>query len=287
MKPLFIVVDGPDGSGKTTIIKHLENLFQKHNLNVVISKPLGGNAFTQAIRDKIVNNKSHVSEELEALCMAASLVDTINNIVKLNLNDGNTVILDRFTASFEAYQVFGKGTELAENLYDQLFIDDTVTVTPDIYFYCDVDIEIANKRIQLRGDSTHFDLADKLYKERVLKGYRKHFSTCDTKITKVKLDCNDILPEVLNGVSYIFNKFILPTQTTKVIDSTLSITLKVELCKTISNGDYTDFTVGISTQLTRLNDNLNLHNDDASIKIAKDIRERMGELIDWLNRLDK
>ena len=279
MKPLFIVVDGPDGFGKTNIIKHLENLFQEHNLNVVVSKPLGGTAFTQAIRNKVVNNNSPVSEELEVLCMAASLVDTINSIVKPNLNVGNTVILDRFTASFEAYQVYGKGTELAKNLYDQLFTDDTVAVTPDIYFYCDVDIEIANERIRLRGDSTHFNLADKLYKELVLKGYRKHFSTCDTKITKVKLDCNDILPEVLNGVSYIFNKFILPTQTTKVID-------KVDLCKTISNGDYTNFTVGISTQLNILNDNLNLHNHTDANKIAWDIRERMSGLINWLGKLD-
>ena len=206
-EPNYIVVEGIDGSSKTTIINHIVDLFNKANKPIISTKGVGGSTIGLAVRERLLSNQK-VDSTLEVLGMLTANIETIVDIVEPNLAKGITVISDRSIASLLAYQDWGREIDVTAPLIHILTGTTVFTkLNPDLYIYCDVDIDVAEQRTKGRGDENHYDIETRAFKERVKKGYKHVFNSgfCDNSI---RLNTNVPLEEVLANVTELMQEYL-------------------------------------------------------------------------------
>ena len=109
MKGKFITLEGPDGSGKSTILKLLEKHFINENILHIITREPGGTKIGEDIREIILSNDNHnMGAETEALLYAAARGQHVHERIKPSLKEGKHVLCDRFLLSSLAYQGVGR-----------------------------------------------------------------------------------------------------------------------------------------------------------------------------------
>ena len=157
MKGKFIVIEGIDGSGKTTQINKLSkwlietNLIPQNNQLVVTREP-GGTKLGQSIRSLLLDNSIEKSPDsiTELLLYAADRAQHVNEIIRPSLNKGDWVISDRFCGSTLAYQGYGRKLDI--KLIKDLETIATQGISPDITFLLDIPVEESIKRRISRSD---------------------------------------------------------------------------------------------------------------------------------------
>jgi dTMP kinase len=112
-KGLFITFEGPDGSGKSTIIKLVLEKIQHDfsQIKSVITREPGGtnNKIAEDIRNILLNkNTYHIDYHAEALLFAASRSQHIHDFIAPNLDLGAIVLCDRYVHSSLVYQGCGR-----------------------------------------------------------------------------------------------------------------------------------------------------------------------------------
>lgn len=147
MSGLFISVEGPDGSGKTTLVKELS-----HQLKDILTVPLvvtrepGGSNIAEKIREVIIDPNNHeMDARTEALLFAASRRQHVTEKIRPALTVGKVVLCDRFVDSSIAYQGAGRRIGVAEVTKINQFA--TENLSPDLTIYLDVDAQIGLNRI--------------------------------------------------------------------------------------------------------------------------------------------
>lgn len=117
----FIVIDGPDGAGKSTQIDLLAQALQAHDVSVVTTRDPGGTAIGDQIREILLNPKNReMSVACEVLLYMASRVQLYDQLIAPALQSGRCVLCDRWLSSTLAYQAAaGKiGTEVVTRIAD-------------------------------------------------------------------------------------------------------------------------------------------------------------------------
>ena len=105
MKGLFIVMDGPDGSGKTTQINLLEQYLKEAGYECLITREPGGTVIGEEVRELILNPEyKEMSPVTEMLLYAASRAQLVHEVIGPALEAGRIVISDRFVDSSIVYQ---------------------------------------------------------------------------------------------------------------------------------------------------------------------------------------
>jgi dTMP kinase len=114
----FIVFDGGNGAGKSTIIGLLANELRENGQRVLTTREPGGTPFAESIRELLLTVTDRDSEELlatsEVLLLLAARVQHVNLRIKPALAEGATVLCDRFTPSTIAFQCYGRGYPLEQ-----------------------------------------------------------------------------------------------------------------------------------------------------------------------------
>ena len=159
MQGKLVVVEGLDGSGKSTAISFIQNFLEQKRLKVVCTREPGGTKVAEDIRSIILNNykDESIHYNTELLLMYASRVQHISNLIKPNLDNGINVVSDRFYWSSMAYQ--GGGRKLGFTKLDSLnqnFIQDC---EPDLIIYLDIDPLIGLQRAKKVGDPDRIEQA--------------------------------------------------------------------------------------------------------------------------------
>lgn len=170
----FITIEGPDGAGKTTLIKGLVSLLKEQlTVPLVLTREPGGEPLAEEIRDIILDpTHTQLDPRAEALLYAASRRQHLMNKVIPALQQGQVVICDRFVDSSVAYQGYGReiGVEgiIAIN---QFAIEDHM---PDLTIYLDLTAEEGIKRIkeQRSNEMNRLDREEIAFHGRVVTGYR-------------------------------------------------------------------------------------------------------------------
>ena len=109
MKGLFISIEGPDGSGKSTQIEYIKKFFAQKNIDIVFTREPGGTAIGERIRDIILdNNFKEMDYMTEAMLYAASRAQHVAQVIRPALLEGKVVVCDRFVDSSIAYQGYGR-----------------------------------------------------------------------------------------------------------------------------------------------------------------------------------
>lgn len=104
----FIVIDGVDGSGKSTQVSRLAQWLTEMGFPAETSREPGGTEAGVKIRDILVSGESRLTPDTEMLLFCADRAEHQEKIISL-LSEGVSVVCDRFISSTWAYQVFGRG----------------------------------------------------------------------------------------------------------------------------------------------------------------------------------
>lgn len=142
-KGKFIVICGVEGSGKGTQINLIKEYF-KGNDNIVFTREPGGTDIAEKIRDIILNE--NIDPLTEAYLFAAARREHIIKKIKPSLEEGKTIICDRFVYSSLVYQ--GLGRNLGINFIDRLNKPVIEGFYPDKIIYLDLEPEIGLERIK-------------------------------------------------------------------------------------------------------------------------------------------
>ena len=170
MKGLFITMEGPDGSGKTTQIIELKDYFERQGYEVVVTREPGGTRISEEIRNIILNKENiEMNSVTEALLYAASRAQHVAEVIKPALDGGKIVLCDRFVDSSVVYQ--GIGRELGIEMVEGLNRAAVMGYMPDITFLFKIPPSIGIERKGTQGEQDRLEREELDFHERVYQGY--------------------------------------------------------------------------------------------------------------------
>jgi len=111
---LFITLEGGEGSGKSTQIRHLAEVLTQTGYRVLQTREPGGTPAAEAIRHILLTPSPHeaITPQAEALLILAARCQHVTHLIRPALRRGTVVLCDRFSDSTLAYQGFGRGLDL-------------------------------------------------------------------------------------------------------------------------------------------------------------------------------
>ncbi|MGO2083338.1 dTMP kinase [Vagococcus sp.] len=188
MSGIFITIEGPDGAGKSTVIKKLaQKISENSSVQVLLTREPGGIDISEAIRDIILSPKNiAMDERTEALLYAAARRQHLVQKVEPALKEGKLVLCDRFVDSSLAYQGAGReiGMEAIWSI-NQFAIEETM---PELTLYLDIDAKIGLERINQGRKFEELDRLDQeglVFHERVRAAYLELLLKYPERIQKV------------------------------------------------------------------------------------------------------
>ncbi len=146
---MFLVLEGGEGVGKTTQWSLLADLLRVHGHNVVQLREPGGTPVGDELRRILLEAKSKLAAETEALLFAASRAQIVRDCIVPALKTNSIVLVDRFLLSTYAYQ--GAGRQLAESSLREINSFATGRVAPDLTFLLSLPTSEALARVGARG----------------------------------------------------------------------------------------------------------------------------------------
>ncbi len=176
-KPPFIVVEGGEGSGKSSLLVALKEMVGD---KIFTTREPGGSPYAEAIRETTLKNplaKGTPAETTLCLMFAARFENTARAIMPA-LESGMPVVADRYDGSSYTYQVWAQ----SKGVLDRLFwaLRERLQVLPDLYIFVDVDPREGLRRAHNRNQSLlgenaydHFDDREVAFHESVREGYMK------------------------------------------------------------------------------------------------------------------
>ena len=169
---LFISMEGPDGSGKSTQIELLKQYFEENGKEVLITREPGGNRISEAIREIILNKDfTEMAPTTEMLLYASARAQLISEVIAPAIEAGKMVISDRFVDSSLVYQGLARGLGV-ENVYEvnKHAIGDYM---PDITFLFDLPAEVGLARKKDQKELDRMELEGVEFHKKVAEGYRE------------------------------------------------------------------------------------------------------------------
>lgn len=197
MKGIFITVEGPEGSGKTTAISTVEKKLIDEGFDVITTREPGGIDIAEKIRSVILDKENiKMDAKCEALLYAAARRQHLVEKVLPALENGCIVLCDRFIDSSLAYQGSGRSLGIDNILKINDFAIDGLLPNKTVFF--DINPEEGLKRIKSNNRNTNrLDDESIVFHEKVYKGYQEICSMFPDRI--VKIDATKSIEEVANS----------------------------------------------------------------------------------------
>lgn len=143
---MFITLEGPEGSGKTTAVETAVKRLTEMGYQIVRTREPGGTPIAEQIRNVILDKANTAMDgRTEALLYAASRRQHLVEKVWPAIKEGKIVICDRYLDSSLAYQGGARGLGVDEILKINLFA--TENTWPDLTLLFDIDPKIGLERI--------------------------------------------------------------------------------------------------------------------------------------------
>jgi dTMP kinase len=170
---MFITLEGPEGSGKTSHIPPLVEYLREKGYVVFPTREPGGTSIGEQVREVIHDLKNvEMHPRTETLLYQAARAQIVEQVVKPRLAEGEIVISDRYYDSTIAYQGYGHQQDLEQ--VRQLVKYATGGLVPDLTILLDVDVEIGLKRRkQNELEWNRMDAHEIAFYQRVRKGYHE------------------------------------------------------------------------------------------------------------------
>lgn len=196
---MFIVFEGLDGSGKSTLIKSFINELKKHNVGHCFTKDPGGTEVGDKIRDLILDKSLEPEGLTELLLYQASRAELVKKVILPCLKDKKWVISDRFYPSTLSFQGYARGIDVAKiNWLNKLVTD---KCKPDYVVWVDTPVEVCQERLMKRDsegeDLNRLDQEKVSFHKKVYEGYKAQ-SLLDKDTQWIVLDGNKSQEELFS-----------------------------------------------------------------------------------------
>ena len=168
---MFITLEGPEGSGKTSQLPTLAGYLRAAGYDVLVTREPGGTAVGDQIREILMNLQNvSIIPRTEILLFLAARAQHVDEVIRPALGAGKVVLCDRFGDSTLAYQGFGHKTDL-ETLQALLEFS-TDGLKPDLTLLVDVPVEMGmTRKHDNSSEWNRLDAYALAFHERVRQGY--------------------------------------------------------------------------------------------------------------------
>jgi dTMP kinase len=140
----FLVLEGPEGAGKSTLARALVARLREAGLDPVAVREPGGTPAAEQVRAALLDRANRFEPQTELLFMVAARAHLVQEVIRPALEAGRIVVADRFALSTEAYQGAGRGMPRAT--IRQVNAVATGGLTPDLVLVLDLPPEVGHAR---------------------------------------------------------------------------------------------------------------------------------------------
>lgn len=199
---MFITLEGPDGSGKSTQVQPLAEFLRGEGYTVFTTREPGGTTISDQVREVLMrlDNRS-MYPRTETLLFCAARAQLVEEVIRPRLQRGEIILCDRYADSTLAYQGYGHGNDLL--VLKQLLDFATCGLWPDLTILFDLDaIAGLNRRKVGGGEWNRLDDYQIAFHQRVREGYldmahkdpqRWAVINADQEIDKVQADLHSLV----------------------------------------------------------------------------------------------
>jgi len=193
-KPLFITIEGGEGSGKTSNSLLLKEYLESKGFKVLLTREPGGTILAEVLRKILLNPKSKLTPLSELFLYEAARAQHMTEIIKPALAKGMAVLCDRFTDATVAYQGFARKLDL--KLIDKLNAAASYGITPALTIYLDIDPKAGLKKAKKLNKESYGKSGDRIemesfeFHKNVRKGYLAQAKKYPKRIKIIKTDKN-------------------------------------------------------------------------------------------------
>ena len=181
---MFITLEGPDGSGKSTQALLLIKFLKKAGHEVLHTREPGGDRVAESIRRLLLSPRNKIVPETELFLYWASRAQHVRQVIDPALARGVIVVCERFNDATIAYQGYGRGVDL--KLIRKMNRIASGGLTPDLTFLLDIEPEKGLKKVlEAKGVKDRFELEKISFHKRVRQGYLKLASQEPRRIKKI------------------------------------------------------------------------------------------------------
>jgi dTMP kinase len=167
---MFITLEGPEGSGKTSHIPQLVEYLREQGYTVFSTREPGGTSIGEQIREVIHDLKNEeMHPRTETLLYQAARAQIVEQVIKPRLQAGEVVISDRYYDSTIAYQGYGHQQDLEQ--VRALVRYATGGLTPDLTILLEVEVEEGLRRKKKDNEWNRLDAYTVEFHRRVRAGY--------------------------------------------------------------------------------------------------------------------
>lgn len=181
----FITFEGPEGSGKTSVIIAVNAFLTENGYDILTTREPGGIKISEKIRDIILDvEHTEMTARAEALLYAASRGQHYEEKIVPALNANKIILCDRFIDSSLAYQGYARGLGIDEVYEINKFA--IGNKLPDLTIFIDVPPEIGLKRVFSNDRKVdRLDLESLAFHDKVYTGYKVLMEKYSDRIKKV------------------------------------------------------------------------------------------------------
>jgi len=167
---MFITLEGPEGSGKTSHIPYLVEYLREKGYTVFPTREPGGTSIGEQIREIIHDLKNaEMHPRTETLLYQAARAQIVEQTIRPRLADGEIVLSDRYADSTIAYQGYGHQQNIEQ--VRALINYATSGLVPDLTLLLDLDVEIGLGRKRKADEWNRLDAYTIEFHQRVRAGY--------------------------------------------------------------------------------------------------------------------
>lgn len=204
MTAKFIVIEGLEGSGKSTAMKICADTLSRANIDYITTREPGGTPVAEQLRTIVKHaEKETISTQTELLLMYAARSQLLENVIRPALANGQWVLGDRHDLSSQAYQ--GGGRQIScevMNFLSQYVLADT---RPDLTVYLDIEPALGLARARGRGELDRIEREDLSFFERTRARYLE-LAEQDERI--VVIDASQAIEKVHQDIEQTLCEFI-------------------------------------------------------------------------------
>ncbi|MGA8576963.1 MAG: dTMP kinase [Candidatus Cybelea sp.] len=167
---MFVVVEGIEGSGKSTLVGGLAERLRADGYNVTVTREPGGTALGNSIREMFLDRDVTIAPLAEACLVNAARAQHVADVIRPALEAGRVVLCDRFTDSTLAYQGYGRGLDIGmlRGICDAA----AEGIEPDLVLVLDVPVGVARARLGARARAVdRIEAEGDAFHERVRAGF--------------------------------------------------------------------------------------------------------------------
>jgi len=168
---MFITLEGPEGSGKSSQLPLLADWLRQQDYQVFTTREPGGTFIGDQIRSVLGNlENTAMQPRTEILLFLAARAQLVEEVMRPMLEKGTIIICDRYADSTLAYQGYGHGVDLVT--LKKLLDFATGGLYPDLILYLDIDVQAGlDRRKKSGGEWNRLDAYALAFHRRVRQGY--------------------------------------------------------------------------------------------------------------------